>query len=68
MKAERAKTVHACLILERMSINTNYRGDIREVRTSVCDLEKRTHSPCANVTLAFDFDFGLDHPVHGGYA
>jgi hypothetical protein len=20
-----------------------------------------------NVTLAFDFDFGLDHPIHGGY-
>jgi hypothetical protein len=24
-------------------------------------------SPYANVTLTFDFDFGLDHPVHGGY-
>jgi hypothetical protein len=24
-------------------------------------------SPYSNVTLAFDFDFGLDHPVHGGY-
>jgi hypothetical protein len=24
-------------------------------------------SPYINVTLTFDFDFGLDHPVHGGY-
>jgi hypothetical protein len=24
-------------------------------------------SPCTNATLTFDFDFGLDHPVHGGY-
>jgi hypothetical protein len=24
-------------------------------------------SPWTNVTLSFDFDFGLDHPVHGGY-
>jgi hypothetical protein len=24
-------------------------------------------SPCTNVALTFDFDFGLDHPVHGGY-
>jgi hypothetical protein len=24
-------------------------------------------SPCTNVTLTFEFDFGLDHPVHGGY-
>jgi hypothetical protein len=26
-------------------------------------------SPCTNVTLTFnfDFDFRLDHPVHGGY-
>jgi hypothetical protein len=24
-------------------------------------------SPYTNVTLTFDFDFGLDHPVHGGY-
>jgi hypothetical protein len=24
-------------------------------------------SPCTNVTLTFDFDFGLDNPVHGGY-
>jgi hypothetical protein len=24
-------------------------------------------SPYTNVTLAFDFDFGLDHPVHGGH-
>jgi hypothetical protein len=24
-------------------------------------------SPCTNVTLTFDIDFGLDHPVHGGY-
>jgi hypothetical protein len=24
-------------------------------------------SPCTNVTLTSDFDFGLDHPVHGGY-
>jgi hypothetical protein len=23
-------------------------------------------SPYTNVTLTFDFDFGLDHPVHGG--
>jgi hypothetical protein len=23
--------------------------------------------PYTNVTLTFDFDFGLDHPVHGGY-
>jgi hypothetical protein len=22
-------------------------------------------SPCTNVTLTFDFDFGQDHPVHG---
>jgi hypothetical protein len=22
-------------------------------------------SPCNNVTLTFEFDFGLDHPVHG---
>jgi hypothetical protein len=26
-----------------------------------------TISPCSNVTLTFDFDFGLDRPVHGGY-
>jgi hypothetical protein len=24
-------------------------------------------SPYTNVTLIFYFDFGLDHPVHGGY-
>jgi hypothetical protein len=24
-------------------------------------------SPCTNVTLASDFDIGLDYPVHGGY-
>jgi hypothetical protein len=24
-------------------------------------------SPSTNVTLTFDFDFGLDHPVHEGY-
>jgi hypothetical protein len=24
-------------------------------------------SPCTDVTLTSDFDFGLDHPVHGGY-
>jgi hypothetical protein len=24
-------------------------------------------SPCNSVTLTFDFDFGLDHPVRGGY-
>jgi hypothetical protein len=24
-------------------------------------------SPCTNVTLTFDFDLGLDHPVHGRY-
>jgi hypothetical protein len=24
-------------------------------------------SPYINVALSFDFDFGLDHPVHGGY-
>jgi hypothetical protein len=24
-------------------------------------------SPYTNVTLNFDFDFGMDHPVHGGY-
>jgi hypothetical protein len=24
-------------------------------------------SPYTNVALTFDFDFGLDHPVHGGY-
>jgi hypothetical protein len=24
-------------------------------------------SPYTNVTLTFDFDFGLDHPVQGGY-
>jgi hypothetical protein len=24
-------------------------------------------SPYTNATLTFDFDFGLDHPVHGGY-
>jgi hypothetical protein len=24
-------------------------------------------SPYTNVTFTFDFDFGLDHPVHGGY-
>jgi hypothetical protein len=24
-------------------------------------------SPYTNMTLTFDFDFGLDHPVHGGY-
>jgi hypothetical protein len=24
-------------------------------------------SPCTNVTWTFDFDFGLDHPVHGRY-
>jgi hypothetical protein len=24
-------------------------------------------SPCTNVTSTFDFDFGLDHPVHGEY-
>jgi hypothetical protein len=24
-------------------------------------------SPYTNVTLTFDFDFGLDRPVHGGY-
>jgi hypothetical protein len=24
-------------------------------------------SPYTNVTLTFDFDFGLDHPVHGRY-
>jgi hypothetical protein len=24
-------------------------------------------SPYTNVTLTFDLDFGLDHPVHGGY-
>jgi hypothetical protein len=24
-------------------------------------------SPYTNVTLTFDFDFGLDHPVYGGY-
>jgi hypothetical protein len=24
-------------------------------------------SPYTNVTLTFDFNFGLDHPVHGGY-
>jgi hypothetical protein len=24
-------------------------------------------SPYTNVTLTFDFDFRLDHPVHGGY-
>jgi hypothetical protein len=24
-------------------------------------------SPCTDVTLTFNFDFGLDHPVHGGY-
>jgi hypothetical protein len=24
-------------------------------------------SPFTNMTLTFDFDFGLDHPVHGGY-
>jgi hypothetical protein len=24
-------------------------------------------SPYTNVTLTFDFDFGLDHPVHVGY-
>jgi hypothetical protein len=24
-------------------------------------------SPCTNMTLTFDFGFGLDHPVHGGY-
>jgi hypothetical protein len=23
-------------------------------------------SLCTDVTLIFDFDFGLDHPVHGG--
>jgi hypothetical protein len=23
-------------------------------------------SPCTNVSLAIDFDFGLDRPVHGG--
>jgi hypothetical protein len=23
--------------------------------------------PYTNVTLSFDFDLGLDHPVHGGY-
>jgi hypothetical protein len=23
--------------------------------------------PYTNVILTFDFDFGLDHPVHGGY-
>jgi hypothetical protein len=26
-----------------------------------------TISPNTNVILTFDFDFGLDHPVHGGY-
>jgi hypothetical protein len=26
-----------------------------------------TISPCTNVTLAFDSDFGLDHLVHVGY-
>jgi hypothetical protein len=26
-----------------------------------------TISPYINVTLTFDFDFGLDRPVHGGY-
>jgi hypothetical protein len=24
-------------------------------------------SPYTNVTLTFDFDFGLDHSIHGGY-
>jgi hypothetical protein len=24
-------------------------------------------SPYTNVTLSFDFDFGLDHPVYGEY-
>jgi hypothetical protein len=24
-------------------------------------------SPCTNVILTLDFDFGLDHPAHGGY-
>jgi hypothetical protein len=24
-------------------------------------------SPCTNVNLTFNFDFGLDHPVHGGW-
>jgi hypothetical protein len=24
-------------------------------------------SPYTNVTLTFDFEFGLDHPVHEGY-
>jgi hypothetical protein len=24
-------------------------------------------SPYTNMTLTFDFDFGLDHSVHGGY-
>jgi hypothetical protein len=24
-------------------------------------------SPYTNVTLTFDFEFGLDHTVHGGY-
>jgi hypothetical protein len=24
-------------------------------------------SLCTDVILTFDFDFGLDHPVHGGY-
>jgi hypothetical protein len=24
-------------------------------------------SPCTNVILTLDFNFGLDHPVHGGY-
>jgi hypothetical protein len=24
-------------------------------------------SPYTNVTFAFDFGFGLDHPVYGGY-
>jgi hypothetical protein len=23
-------------------------------------------SPCSNVILTFDFDFGLDHPLQGG--
>jgi hypothetical protein len=26
-----------------------------------------TISPYTNVTLTFDFDFGLDQPVHGRY-
>jgi hypothetical protein len=24
-------------------------------------------SPYTNVTLSFDFDLRLDHPIHGGY-